>query len=236
MNELTCFKAYDIRGRIPDELNENLAYRIGRAYAIFLRPRRVAVGHDVRLSSPALSAALTSGLLDGGADVLDIGLCGTEEIYFATFDHRLDGGIMVTASHNPMDYNGMKLVREQAKPISGDNDLFAIRDLAAADDEFTITHRRGTLIQRPDKSDYLRHLLGYIDPHVLRPLKIVVNAGNGGAGSIIDGLEPYLPFQFIKIHHEPDGTFPHGIPNPLLPECRNATAEAVREHGADLGL
>jgi phosphomannomutase len=236
MSELTCFKAYDIRGRIPDELNENLAYRIGRAYVVFLRPRRVAVGHDIRLSSPGLSAALTNGLLDGGADVLDIGLCGTEEIYFATFDHRLDGGIMVTASHNPMDYNGMKLVREKAKPVSGDNDLFAIRDLAATDDDFTVTHRRGVLIQRPDKSDYLRHLLGYIDPSVLRPLKIVVNAGNGGAGPIIDGLEPYLPFQFVKIHHEPDGTFPHGIPNPLLPECRNATAEAVREHGADLGL
>ncbi|MCP5157830.1 MAG: phosphomannomutase [Gammaproteobacteria bacterium] len=236
MNELTCFKAYDIRGRIPDELNEDLAYRIGRAYAIFLRPRRVAVGHDVRLSSPALSAALANGLLDGGADVLDIGLCGTEEIYFTTFDHRLDGGIMVTASHNPLDYNGMKLVREKAKPISGDNDLFAIRDLAVADDDFTITSRRGVLVQRPDKDDYLRHLLGYIDPNVLRPLKIVVNAGNGGAGPIIDRLEPHLPFQFIKIHHEPDGTFPHGIPNPLLPEYRDATAEAVREHGADLGL
>ena len=236
MSELTCFKAYDIRGRVPDELNENLAYRIGRAYGVFLRPRRVAVGYDVRLSSPALCAALANGLLDSGADVLDIGLCGTEEIYFATFEHRLDGGIMVTASHNPMDYNGMKLVREQAKPISGDNDLFAIRDLAATDDDFTITRRRGALVQRPDKGDYLRHRLGYVDPGVLRPLKIVVNAGNGGAGPIIDGLESYLPLQFIKIHHEPDGTFPHGIPNPLLPECRAATAEAVREHSADLGL
>ncbi|HRX71830.1 MAG: phosphomannomutase [Gammaproteobacteria bacterium] len=236
MSELTCFKAYDIRGRVPDELNENLAYRIGRAYGVFLRPRRVAVGYDVRLSSPALCAALANGLLDSGADVLNIGLCGTEEIYFAAFEHRLDGGIMVTASHNPMDYNGMKLVRERAKPVSGDNDLFAIRDLATADDDFTITRRRGALAQRPDKNDYLRHLLGYIDPGALRPLKIVVNAGNGGAGLIIDGLEPYLPFQFIKIHHEPDGAFPHGIPNPLLPECRAATAEAVQEHNADLGL
>jgi len=236
MNELSCFKAYDIRGRIPDQLSESLAYRIGRAYVVLLRPRRVAVGHDVRLSSPALSTALINGLLDGGADVLDIGLCGTEEIYFAAFDHHLDGGIMVTASHNPMDYNGMKLVREQAKPISGDNDLLAIRDLAVTDDDFTIINQRGVLIQHPDKSDYLRHLLGYIDPSALRPLKIVVNAGNGGAGSIIDGLEPYLPFQFIRIHHEPDGTFPHGIPNPLLPECRAVTADAVREHGADLGL
>jgi phosphomannomutase/phosphoglucomutase len=235
-SELNCFKAYDIRGRIPDELNEGLAYRLGRAYSVFLRPRRVAVGHDVRLSSPGLSAALTRGLLDGGTDVLDIGLCGTEEIYFATFAHHLDGGIMVTASHNPLDYNGMKLVREYARPISGDSGLFDIRDLAMADDEFTVFNRRGTLAQWPDKGDYLRHLLGYIDPDAVQPLTIVVNAGNGGAGAIIDGLEPYLPFHFIKIHHEPDGAFPHGIPNPLLPECRAATAQAVREQGADLGL
>ena len=130
--ELACFKAYDIRGRIPDELNEDLAWRIGRAYAALLQPRQVAVGHDVRLTSPALSTALAEGLLDGGAGVLDIGLCGTEEIYFAAFHHRLDGGIMVTASHNPMDYNGMKLVREQAKPISGDSGLFAIRESGRA--------------------------------------------------------------------------------------------------------
>ena len=233
--ELTCFKAYDIRGRIPDELNEDLAYRIGRAYAALLQPRRVAIGHDVRLSSPALSAAVTEGLLDGGAGVLDIGLCGTEEIYFAAFHHQLDGGIMVTASHNPMDYNGMKLVREQAKPISGDSGLFAIRDLAARG-QFPESKRRGNLVGRPDKGDYIAHLLSYIDPGALKPLKIVVNAGNGGAGPIIDALEPHLPFRFVKIHHEPDGTFPHGIPNPLLPECRDATAQAVREHNADLGL
>ena len=233
--DLACFKAYDIRGRIPDELNEELAWRIGRAYAELLQPRRVAVGHDVRLSSPALSAAVAGGLLDGGADVVDIGLCGTEEIYFAAFHHRLDGGIMVTASHNPIDYNGMKLVREQAKPISGDSGLFAIRDRAARGGFFA-TGRRGSLINRPDQSDYIAHLLSYLDPGALEPLKIVVNAGNGGAGPIIDALEPHLPFRFVKIHHEPDGTFPHGIPNPLLPECRDATAQAVREHGADLGL
>lgn len=232
---LTCFKAYDIRGRLPDELNENLAWRIGRAYAALLKPRQVAVGHDVRLSSPALSAAVTEGLLEGGVDVLDIGLCGTEEIYFAAFHHRLDGGIMVTASHNPMDYNGMKLVREQARPISGDSGLFAIRDLAAQG-EFPPADRRGQRVSREDKSDYLQHLLGYIDISALRPLKIVVNAGNGGAGPILDGLEPHLPFRLIKIHHEPDGSFPHGIPNPLLPECRAATAQAVQAHHADLGL
>jgi phosphomannomutase len=232
---LSCFKAYDIRGRIPDQLNEELAYRIGRAYAIFLNPRQVAVGHDVRLSSLALSKALTEGLLDGGVEVLDIGLCGTEEIYFAAFYHQLDGGIMITASHNPMDYNGIKLVREQAQPISGDSGLFAIRDLAASNG-FTLAARPGQLIQREDKSDYIRYLLGAIDITALKPLKIVVNAGNGSAGLIIDALEPHLPFHFIKIHHEPDGTFPNGIPNPLLPEGREATAQAVREHNADLGL
>ena len=234
-SELSCFKAYDIRGRIPDELNEDLAYRIGRAYAALLHPRRVAVGHDVRSSSPALSMALSEGLMDGGAGVVDIGLCGTEEIYFAAFYHQLDGGIMVTASHNPMDYNGMKLVREQAKPVSGDSGLFAIRDLAARK-EFPASKRRGALVSRPDNTDYIAHLLTYIDPAILKPLTIVVNAGNGGAGPVIDALEPRLPFRFIKIHHQPDGTFPHGIPNPLLPECRDATARAVREHGADLGL
>ena len=233
--ELACFKAYDIRGRLPDELNETLAYRIGRACAAWLQPRQVAVGHDVRLSSPALSAAVTEGLRDGGADVVDIGLCGAEEIYFAAFHQRLDGGIMVTASHNPMDYNGMKLVRDQAKPISGDSGLFAIRDFATQN-EFPPITRRGQRIQRPDKSAYIQHLLGYIDNNGLKPLKIVVNAGNGGAGLIIDLLEPKLPFRFVKIHHEPDGAFPHGIPNPLLPECRAATAQAVREHAADLGL
>ena len=232
---LACFKAYDIRGRLPDELNAALAYRIGRAYAAWLQPRQVAVGHDVRLSSPALSAAVAEGLRDGGADVVDIGLCGAEEIYFAAFHQQLDGGIMVTASHNPMDYNGMKLVCDQAKPISGDSGLFAIRDLAAQN-EFPPITRRGELIQRPDKSAYIQHLLGYIDNNGLKPLKIVVNAGNGGAGLIIDLLEPKLPFRFVKIHHEPDGAFPHGIPNPLLPECRAATAQAVREHAADLGL
>lgn len=234
-SQLTCFKAYDIRGRVPDELNEDIAYRIGRAFAMLFQPRRVAVGHDVRLTSPALSAAVARGLMDRGVMVLDIGLCGTEEIYFASFHHQLDGGIMVTASHNPMDYNGMKLVREQAKPISGDSGLFTLRDIAARTDVIE-SKRRGVLTERPDKTDYIRHLLGYIDRDQLKPLKIVVNAGNGGAGLIIDALEPQLPFQFIKIHHEPDGTFPHGIPNPLLPECREATAHAVREHGADLGL
>jgi phosphomannomutase/phosphomannomutase/phosphoglucomutase len=232
---LTCFKAYDIRGRLPDELNEDVAYRIGRAYAELLTPQRVVVGRDVRLSSEALCRALARGLAEGGADVFDIGLCGTEEIYFATFAEQMDGGIMVTASHNPMDYNGMKLVRGESRPISGDSGLNDIRDLAAGN-RFKPPARQGTLTALDTKEQYVRHLLGYLDAAALRPLKVVVNAGNGCVGPVIDRLAPHLPFEFIRVYHQPDGNFPNGIPNPLLPENREATRQAVIAHGADLGL
>ncbi|MEZ5582287.1 MAG: phosphomannomutase [Candidatus Competibacteraceae bacterium] len=235
MSSLTCFKAYDIRGRIPDELNPEIVYRIGCAYAAFLQPRRVIVGHDVRLSSPELSQSLTQGLMDSGVDVVDIGLCGTEEVYFATFQQQADGGIMITASHNPSDYNGIKLVREQARPISGDSGLEGIRALAEGN-AFPPSQHRGKRFVQEDKTAFIHHLLGYVDLETLQPLTIVVNAGNGGAGLVIDELEPHLPFRFIKIQHEPDGRFPNGIPNPLLPECREMTRQAVLEHGADLGL
>ena len=240
MKNLTCFKAYDIRGKLGEELNEEIAYRIGRAFGEFLKPRRVAVGGDVRLSSEALKSALTDGLLDSGADVVDLGMTGTEEVYFAAFHLDVDGAIEVTASHNPIDYNGMKLVRGGAKPISGDTGLKEIRRLAEENDFPPVT-RRGSLSKADILSDYVDHLLGYIDLPGIRPLKLVVNAGNGAAGHVIDALEARLtaagvPLQFIKVHHEPDGTFPNGIPNPLLPECRDATAEAVRVHGADAGI
>lgn len=233
--ELRCFKAYDVRGRVPDELNEEIARRIGRATADVLGPGPVVLGRDVRLSSPALQDALTKGLNAAGRDVIDIGLCGTEEVYFQTFHLGAAGGIMVTASHNPMDYNGLKLVREDAKPISGDSGLFTIRDAAAAG-HFADAPSPGTVHEHGDKSAYIQHLLGYVDLAGLKPLKIVVNAGNGGAGLVIDQLAPHLPFEFVRIQHEPDGTFPNGIPNPLLPENREATATAVREHGADFGI
>lgn len=232
---MKCFKAYDIRGRVPDELNDELAYRIGRAYAQLLKSKKVVVGRDVRISSQMLCTALAHGLMDGGADVYDIGLCGTEEVYHATFCHVMDGGIMVTASHNPMDYNGMKLVREGSRPISGDSGLHAIRDLAAAG-AFAPVDRVGSLQMLDSKQAYLEHLLTYTEPTALQPLKVVVNAGNGCAGSIIDLLEPYLPYTFIKVHHQPDGSFPNGIPNPLLPENRETTARVVRESGADVGI
>jgi phosphomannomutase/phosphoglucomutase len=233
--ELRCFKAYDVRGRVPDELNEDLARRIGHATADVLGPGPVVLGRDVRLSSPALQAALAEGLMAAGRDVIDIGLCGTEEVYFQTFHLGAAGGIMVTASHNPMDYNGLKLVREGSRPISGDSGLFTIRD-AAALGQFTAAPARGTLRTHEDKSAFVEHLLGYVDRPLLKPLKIVVNSGNGGAGLVIDQLAPHLPFEFVRIQHEPDGSFPNGIPNPLLPENREATAVAVREHGADFGI
>ena len=232
---LNCFKAYDIRGRVPDELNEDISYRIGRAFAQIFDSGEIVVGRDVREDSPTLTAALTRGLNDGGASVIDIGLCGTEEVYFQTAHRSVGGGIMVTASHNPMDYNGMKLVREDARPVSGDTGLRDIEVLAESGD-FAPSSRIGSVRVDNDKSAYIAHLLSYIDRGVLRPLKIVVNAGNGGAGLVIDELAPYLPFEFIRIHHEPDGSFPHGIPNPLLTENRAATAQAVRESGADIGI
>ncbi len=231
---LPCFKAYDIRGRVPDELDAPLARRIGAGTAALLGPGPVVVGHDIRLSSPELHAAAIQGLTASGRDVIDIGLCGTEEVYFQTFHRKAAGGIMVTASHNPMDYNGMKLVREDAKPISGDTGLFTIRDFAASD--AALGTGEGLVTRDADKSAYIKHLLGYVDLGQLKPLKIVTNAGNGGAGIVIDELAPHLPFEFISIQHQPDGSFPNGIPNPLLQENRAATRDAVREHGADFGI
>lgn len=235
MQEITCFKAYDVRGRVPDQLNDDIARRIGRAYADVVKPRQVVVGHDIRLTSEAIKAAVTEGLLEQGVDVYDIGLCGTEEIYFATSHAGMDGGIAITASHNPTDYNGMKFVREESRPISGDTGLFDIKKLAEQD-QFTPAAERGRWYPLNTSEAYVQHLLSYVDTARLKPLKIVVDAGNGGAGRVVDLLEQHLPFEFIKLHHNADGNFPNGVPNPLLPENRVAATAAVRDHGADLGL
>jgi phosphomannomutase len=237
MNPITIsgFKAYDLRGRIPSELNEDVAYRIGRAYAEFVKPKKVIVGRDIRLSSEELCTALTQGLLDSGVDVYDIGLCGTEVVYFATFAKQMDGGIMVTASHNPPDYNGMKFVREGSRPISGDNGLQDIRAIAESG-RFTPPGRVGERFAVDIMPEYIDHLLSYVDRSKLKPLRVVVHAGNGGAGLIVDKLAPFLPFEFVKVHHEPDGTFPHGVPNPMLAENHRAPVEALKRTGADCAI
>ncbi|KHN57137.1 phosphomannomutase [Dickeya fangzhongdai] len=243
MSALTCFKAYDIRGELGKELNEDIAYRIGRAYGQFLSPKTVVVGGDVRLTSESLKMALANGLMDSGTDVLDIGLSGTEEVYFTTFHLNLDGGIEVTASHNPMNYNGMKLVRDNAKPISGDTGLRDIQRLAeenafpAADPQ-----KRGSYKKINILNAYVDHLMSYIDlNNFTQPLKLVINSGNGAAGHVIDEIEKRFkqanaPVEFIKVHHQADGNFPNGIPNPLLPECRKDTSDAMLKHNADMGV
>ncbi len=232
---IDSFKAYDIRGQIPTQLNPDICYRIGNATAEYLDAKRVVIGRDMRLTSAEFADAVAKGLQEAGVEVLDIGLCGTEMVYFATTHLDADGGIMVTASHNPADYNGLKIVREKAKPISGDTGLSDIKVLAEADDRRTAAEPGGRT-----ESDifgaYIEHMLGYIDVDKLKPLRLVVNAGNGCAGIAMDGLEPKLPFALIKVNHEPDGTFPNGIPNPLLPENRASTADAVIEQGADMGI
>ena len=235
MTAITCFKAYDVRGRVPEDLNEDVAYRIGRAYSEFLSPRKIVVGRDIRKTSPDLTLAFERGLTESGVDVVDIGIGGTELVYFATAHLELDGGVMVTASHNPPNYNGMKFVREKARPISEDTGLADIRALAE-NNEFAPAGRTGTVESVDIMADYIEHLLGYVDRSTLAPLKVVVNAGNGGAGPIIDQLEPHLPFEFVKIHHEPDGNFPNGVPNPMLEQNRASTAEPIVSLGADLGL
>ncbi len=234
-----CFKAYDIRGRVPSELHPQLARDIGRAFAAVCGVRRVAVGRDIRLSGHELTQALTAGLLDSGVDVLDLGICGTEEIYHAAFSlegEGVDGGIIVTASHNPADYNGMKIVTRGARPVTGESALGEMARRIACADLPEAAREKGRYAERSLKGDYVRHLLSSIDHAALRPLKIVVNSGNGCAGAVVDLLAARLPVEFVRLHHQPDGTFPNGVPNPLLPECRAETGRMVLETGADLGL
>lgn len=242
MTELRCFKAYDIRGQLGTELNEDIAYRIGRAYAEFLKPQTIVLGGDIRLTSEALKAALSDGIRDAGANVIDIGMVGTEEVYFATSHLKADGGIEVTASHNPIDYNGMKPIREGSRPISSDTGLLDIKRLAEANQFAPVdAAARGGYEKRSVLNEYLDHLLGYIDNEAIRPIKLVMNAGNGAAGHVVDAIETRfadlkLPIEIIKIFNEPDGTFPNGIPNPILHENRAPTIDAVLAHGADMGI
>lgn len=267
---ITCFKAYDIRGELNSQLSEEVAYRIGYAFATELSAKTVVVGSDVRLTSTPLKLALSAGLIDAGANVTDLGMAGTEEIYFATKHLGVDGGIEVTASHNPINYNGMKLVKAGSIPISGDTGLNAIKERAEAlSDKFVserlsyytngisvnedaffngTAHVDASMLLNTDNytvkscmGEYVEHMLSYVNLQNFTPLKVVVNAGNGAAGPALDAIEAEMlnrgvPIEFIKVHHNPDGTFPHGIPNPLLPENRADTADAVKASGADFGI
>lgn len=245
MSDLTCFKAYDIRGKLGEELNTDIAYRIGKAYAEFLKPESVVVGGDVRETSEELKMALADGVRDAGSDVIDIGMTGTEEVYFAVQHLDVDGGIEVTASHNPIDYNGMKPVKKGSRPVSADSGLLDIKRLA---ESYTENERpaidmqsKGSYRRLDILSSYVEHLLTYIDTANIKPMKLVVNSGNGAAGHVIDELEAVfekhnIPITFVKLHHNPDPTFPNGIPNPLLVENRQPTSDAVIENGADFGI
>jgi phosphomannomutase len=233
---LTCFKTYDVRGRVGHDLDEAIAYRIGRAFAQYLKARNIVVGSDARLSSPSLKASMIEGILDAGSGVVDLGLTGTEEIYFASSCLDVDGGIEVTASHNPADHNGMKFVGRAGRPIRIADEFVSIRQLAEGN-VFTNTAKRGKLSRASLLQPYIEHLLSYIDAKSLQPATLVADSGNGAAGHVIDALEQHLPqIKFVKVNHNPDGSFPNGVPNPLLPERRSITSEAVKLHKADMGI
>ncbi|NLZ17243.1 MAG: phosphomannomutase [Desulfobulbaceae bacterium] len=242
--ELRCITPYDVRGQVPDTFNEDIAARIALAFAELKRSEHLILGQDVRLSSPSIAAAVCTALLAHGCDVTDIGLCGTEEMYHAVFNgtgQGIDGGIMLTASHNPASYNGMKLVGKGASPISADNGLIEIADMAArmqgdAPTQNSHLTKEGHYSLRRDKDAYISDIIKIAAPERMRPLKLVVNSGNGCAGPVLDLLAPHLPFTFIRLQHEPDGHFPNGVPNPLLPDRRAATAKAVNQHRADMGI
>lgn len=249
---ITSFKAYDIRGELGVNLDEDIAYRIGRAFAQILLQQRadhdanneltraIVIGCDIRDSSESLKTATTQGILDAGVDVIDLGMAGTEEVYFATSHYQALGGIEVTASHNPINYNGLKLVREGSRPISSDTGLADIQQLAQSGAFNTVT-TLGNLLNKTDKTAYIDHLMSFIDTSNLQPLTIVINSGNGSAGPVVDLLEQRLiaanaPITMIKLHHEPDGSFPNGIPNPMIYENRRSTQQAVLANKADLGI
>ncbi len=243
MASFSCFTAGDIRGRVPVEFSGAIAARIICAFAEQIEARKIVLGHDMRLSSPAILAAVVSALVDMGVDVENIGLCGTEEVYYAVSageSRGIDGGVMITASHNPADYNGMKLVSRGARPVFMGNGLELIKQRSEDDAWWQgiagSKYNQGRVVDAVDKSEYINHLLSFVDPSTLSPMTVVINSGNGCAGAVLDLLAPHLPFSFVRLQHEPDGTFPHGVPNPLLPENRGKTSEMVVDSKADLGI
>ena len=236
MAKIPGFKAYDIRGKVPSELNDDLAYKVGRAFASLLNCKKVVIGYDVRESSPQLAKALAEGLTDAGSDVINLGLCGTEMIYFGTPFLDADGGIMITASHNPPEYNGLKFVKKGSVPMGYDSGLNEIEKMILNDELGEKAEHKGEVAETNLMDDFLVHLKKFFDADKINPFKVVVNAGNGCAGPALDALEKELPIEMIKVHHEPDSTFPNGVPNPLLPENRDSTIEAIKKSEADLGV
>ncbi len=235
----SCFKAYDIRGKVPEELDSHLAKRIGRGLVDLFSLKNVAIGRDVRLSGEEIMASCIEGMLEGGCNVQSIGLCGTEEIYHAVFsreDKGVDGGVIITASHNPAEYNGMKIVLKGARPLSGDTGLHRLGKYVVGPMDETPAIKTGRCTKLSLRGQYIEHVLSYIDIGKVAALKIVANCGNGCAGPVLDELEKRLPCNFIKLNSEPDGAFPHGVPNPLLIENRQATSQAVIDNNADMGI
>ena len=236
MSKIPGFKAYDIRGKVPSELNEELAYKVGRAFAIQQNAKKVLIGRDVRESSPAISKALANGLTDAGCNVIDLELCGTEMIYFGTPHLDADGGIMITASHNPPEYNGLKFVKKGSKPMGYDSGLNEIEKMILENKLGNVAEEKGTVTTKDIMDEFIESLKKFYNPSNINNFKVVVNAGNGCVGPALDALEKDLPIQMIKVHHEPDSSFPNGVPNPLLPENRQSTIDAMKENGADFGV
>lgn len=234
--DVSCFLANDIRGIVPTQINNEIAYKIGWAFVTHLKAEKICIGHDVRLSSPELTESLVRGALDAGCDVYPLELCGTEQVYFTVASLELDGGIMVTASHNPSEYNGMKFVGKKAQPISAQSGLNEIKLLVEGVSNITPAPKKGSLQSKITSEDYIDHLLEYVNIDNPHRIKIVVDSGNGCAGPIVDALESQLPFELVKVRNHPDGSFPHGVPNPLLIENREFTARAIRDYAADFGV
>ncbi len=236
MERLNSFKAYDVRGKVPSELNADLAYKTGRAFAKLVNAKSMVIGHDIRKSSEEISEALTKGLNDAGADVIDIGLCGTEMVYFGTPFLNADGGIMITASHNPPEYNGMKFVKRESVPVGYSSGLNEVERMILKNELGDAASKKGSYIKKDIMTEFIQNLKQFYDAKKINPFTVVVNAGNGCAGLALDAIEKDLPVKMIKIFNEPDSDFPNGVPNPLLSENRQPTVDAILKNNADLGV
>ncbi len=236
MAKIPGFKAYDIRGKVPSELNTDIAYKVGRAFAKHQNAKSVLIGRDVRESSPILAEALANGLTDAGCDVIDLGLCGTEMIYYGTPHLDADGGVMITASHNPPEYNGLKFVKKGSKPMGYNSGLSDIEEMILNDDLGKVAEKKGEVKTLDIMKPFIENLKKFYNAENIKEYKVVVNAGNGCVGPALDALEKDLPIKMIKVHHEPDSSFPNGVPNPLLPENRQSTIDVMKESNADLGV